>query len=139
MVLEVESLQTQVQRILQSKAFRTSEVQRNLLAYLAEKSIAGTSDNLKEYVVGLDVFAKPASYDPRQESTVRMHVARLRQKLAEYYRLEGMEDPILVDLPKGGFRVTFEPRRAAAPIASDPDVTPDVTESRRPARYWFEV
>ena len=120
MVLEIESLQTQIQRILQSKAFRTSEVQRSLLAYLAEKSIAGTADNLKEYIVGLDVFGKPASYDPRQESTVRMHVGRLRQKLAEYYRSEGMDDPVVVDLPKGGFKVTFEPR-AVAPV---PEVVP---------------
>ena len=110
MLLEVESRQTQIQRILQSKAFRTSEVQRNLLAYLADKSIGGSADGLKEYAIGLDVFGKPASFDPRQESAVRMHVGRLRQKLAEYYRLEGTEDAIVVDLPKGGFKVTFEPR-----------------------------
>jgi hypothetical protein len=110
MVLELETTHAQIQRILQSKAFRTSEIHRNLLSYLAEKSLSGTSDGLKEYTVGLDVFAKPDSYDPRQESTVRMHVARLRQKLSEYYRTEGVDDPILVDLPKGGFKLTFEPR-----------------------------
>jgi len=110
MVVELEANHTQVQRIIQSKAFRTSEVHRNLLHYLAEKSLAGTADSLKEYTVGLDVFAKPASYDPRQESVVRMHVARLRQKLAEYYRTEGLNDAVMVDVPKGGFRVTFEPR-----------------------------
>jgi hypothetical protein len=126
MVAELEANQTQVQRIVQSKAFRTSEVHRNLLNYLAEKSLSGTAGALKEYTVGLDVFAKPASYDPRQESVVRMHVARLRQKLAEYYRTEGVNDPVLVDLPKGGFRVTFEPREtapepaAAAPSAEEP-------------------
>jgi len=110
MVLELEANQTQVQRIVQSKAFRTSEVHRNLLQYLAEKSLSGAADALKEYTVGLDVFAKPASYDPRQESVVRMHVGRLRQKLAEYYRTEGAGDPIFVDVPKGGFKVTFETR-----------------------------
>src|SRR5580692_8360538 len=110
MVLELEANQTQVQRIIQSKLFRTSEVHRSLLQYLAEKSLSGTADSLKEYTVGLDVFAKPASYDPRQESVVRMHVARLRQKLAEYYRTEGLNDAVMVDVPKGGFRVTFEPR-----------------------------
>ncbi len=115
-VEELEANQTQVQRIIQSKAFRTSEVHRNLLHYLAEKSLSGTADSLKEYTVGLDVFAKPASYDPRQESVVRMHVARLRQKLAEYYRTEGVNDAVMVDVPKGGFRVTFEPRE----IAPDP-------------------
>jgi len=117
-VEELEANQTQVQRIIQSKAFRTSEVHRNLLQYLAEKSLSGTADSLKEYTVGLDVFAKPASYDPRQESVVRMHVARLRQKLAEYYRTEGMNDAVMVDVPKGGFRVTFE-QRELAPDAVD--------------------
>src|SRR5215831_2568361 len=135
MVLELETLQSQVQRILQSKAFRTSEVQRNLLAYLAEKSMSGGADALKEYAIGLDVFAKPASYDPRQESTVRMHVARLRQKLAEYYRLEGLDDPIIVDLPKGGFKVTFEPR----PVEPQPVyTTPAIVEVPRP-RYRREM
>src|ERR1041384_2447351 len=122
MVLELEGTQAQIQRILQSKTFRTSEVHRNLLNYLAEKSISGTADSLKEYTVGLDVFAKPSSYDPRQESTVRMHVARLRQKLGEYYRTEGVDDPIVVDLPKGAFKLTFEPREIrleTVPPASD--------------------
>ena len=119
MVVELEANQLQVQRIIQSKAFRTSEVHRNLLNYLAEKSLSGTADSLKEYTVGLDVFAKPASYDPRQESVVRMHVARLRQKLAEYYRTEGLDDPVIVDVPKGGFKVTFETREMApSPVAA---------------------
>ena len=110
MVLGAESTQAQLQRILHSKAFRTSEIHRNLLSYLAERSLSGTADSLKEYTVGLDVFAKPDSYDPRQESTVRMHMARLRQKLSEYYRTEGVDDPIVVDLPKGGFKLIFEQR-----------------------------
>src|SRR5215468_10828179 len=132
MVLELEALQSQVQRILQSKAFRTSEVQRNLLSYLAEKSISGNADALKEYTVGLDVFAKPASYDPRQESTVRMHVARLRQKLGEYYRTEGVDDSIIVDLPKGGFKVNFELRELRPEPAVEPaEPLPPPTPSRR--------
>jgi hypothetical protein len=94
----------------QTKAFRTSELHRNLLQYLTEKSLSGTADGLNEYTVGLDVFAKPASYDPRQESVVRMHVARLRHKLAEYYRTEGADVPVIVDIPKGAFEVTFAPR-----------------------------
>ena len=124
--VEQEASQAQIQRILQSKTFRTSEVHKSLLAYLAEKSLAGEADGLKEYTVGLDVFAKPASYDPRQESTVRMHVGRLRQKLAEYYRTEGVEDAVIVDLPKGGFRVTFEPRPVQAPVQVIAAVEPAV-------------
>ena len=118
--LDLQSHRLQVQRIVSSKAFKTSEVHRNLLNYLADKSIAGEAHNLKEYTVGLDVFGKPASYDPRQESVVRMHVGRLRQKLAEYYRTEGADDPIIVDLPKGGFALTF----VARPAAPEPDGMP---------------
>jgi hypothetical protein len=131
MVGELETTQAQIQRILQSQIFRTSEVHRNLLTYLADKSLAGAADSLKEYTIGLDVFGKPASYDPRQESTVRMHVGRLRQKLAEYYRSEGAEDPIVVDLPKGGFKVTFEPR----PALVDPAVAAVLEPAR--VRRWY--
>jgi hypothetical protein len=116
MVVETDA-NAQVRRILESKAFRTSEVHRNLLNYLAEKSLSGEADSLKEYTVGLDVFAKPSSYDPRQESVVRMHMARLRQKLGEYYRTEGIEDPVIVEIPKGAFKVTFDAKPAAPEVA----------------------
>ena len=115
-----EANQSQIERILQSKALRLSEVQRRLLSYLAEKTLAGEADDLKEYTIGIDAFGKPSSYDPRQESVVRMHVARLRQKIAEYYRTEGAADPIVVDVPKGSFRITFEPR----PTPADPPAAP---------------
>jgi hypothetical protein len=121
----------QVERILQSKVFRTSEVLRHLFGYLAEKSLDGTADSLKEYTIGLDALGKPATFDPRQESVVRMHTARLRQKLAEYYRTEGVDDPIVVEMPKGGFRVTFELRRQM-PI-SPVQVPIGIPE---PARGW---
>lgn len=111
------TVRAQVDRILQGKVFRSSGVLRNLFAYLADKCLSGEAETLKEYSIGLDVLGKPASFDPRQESVVRMHIARLRQKLAEYYRTEGLADPIVIGLPKGGFRLTFEP------------VTPIVTAS----------
>jgi hypothetical protein len=112
MVLEAEAARAQVERIFQSKTFRSSDVLRHLLSYLVDASLAGTADELKEYTVAVDALGKPSSYDPRQESAVRMQVGRLRLKLAEYYRTEGLEDPVVVDLPKGGFRVVFEPRKA---------------------------
>ncbi len=106
----IPDARVQIARILQSKSFRTSEVLCHLLAYLAEKSLDGMGEGLKEYTIGLDALGKPASFDPRQESIVRMHTARIRQKLSDYYRTEGVDDPVIVDLPKRGFKVTFEPR-----------------------------
>jgi hypothetical protein len=139
---QVDAKQAQVQRIVQSKAFRTSEVQRNLLQYLADRALAGEGDSIKEYTIGLDVFGKPSSFDPRQESSVRMHVARLRQKLAEYYRTEGTADPVFVDLPKGGFHLQFVDQGAvrdaglssAADAAQAGESSTDRSANRR---YWM--
>src|ERR1700722_12447649 len=117
----IESSHDQVERIIQSRVFRTSDVLRRLFLYLAEKSLAGESDALKEYSIGIDALGKAESFDPRQESVVRMHIARLRQKLADYYRTDGLGDAVIIDIPKGSFRVTFEARlMAEAPRAPEP-------------------
>jgi hypothetical protein len=115
MVNEVESeqnqiLQTQIDKILRSDEFRGSEVLRRLLSYLADKAISGEADQLKEYVIAIEGMGKPASYDPAHNSAVRIQVGRLRQKLADYYRSEGKQDTVVIDLPKGRFRLTCEQR-----------------------------
>ena len=84
MRLEAESVRAQVERLLRSKIFEASEAHRRLLQYLAEKTIEGSADRLKEYTVGLEALGKPESYDPRQDSIVRHQVGRLRQKLLAY-------------------------------------------------------
>lgn len=103
-----DALATEVDRILDSDTFRNSEALRRLLRFLADKRLAGEADQLKEYSVGIDALGKPATYDPRHDSTVRIQVSRLRQKLAEYYRTEGKNDTLMVDLPKGRFKLTCE-------------------------------
>jgi hypothetical protein len=105
----------QVERILHSEELRGSEALRRLLRFLAGKSVCGEADELKEYTVAIDGLGKPASYDPRQNSAVRIQVGRLRQKLADYYRTEGRHDPILIDVPKGRFKLKFELRDSSAP------------------------
>jgi hypothetical protein len=106
--------------------------------YLSEKSLSGTADGLNEYTVGLDVFAKPASYDPRRESVVRMHVARLRQKLAEYYRTEGVDGPTTEQSryrslsALAPFRSTMPYRRASLTAARNSHRSPRLASS------WLE-
>jgi hypothetical protein len=114
MTVEAEEARAQVERLLRSKTFETSEVHRRLLQYLAEKTLNGEADRLKEYTVGLEAFGKPPSYDPRHDSIVRLQVGRLRQKLATYYQTEAKGDGVVVSLPKGGFTLMFQPAVAAA-------------------------
>ena len=92
MGVAAEDIRAQVGRLIQSKTFETSEVHRRLLQYLAEKSISGEADRLKEYTIGLEAFGKPPTYDPKHDSIVRLQAGRLRQKLVAYYQAEAAGD-----------------------------------------------
>lgn len=118
----------QLQRILESKTFRNTEVLKRLLEYLGRKTIAGEADDLKEYTVGTEAFAKPPGYDPKVDSSVRVQAGKLRQKLDEYYRVEGLDDAVIVELPKGHFRLVF--REYAAPSVAPNTPLPE------PPRRW---
>jgi len=102
-----QAARQQVARILQSETFRNADSLRRLLSYLAEKSLTGQAEQLKEYTVGVEAFGKPESYDPQHDASVRIQAGKLRQKLEEYYRSEGQDDPVRVLFPKGRFRLQF--------------------------------
>jgi hypothetical protein len=124
---QAQILESQVERILHSDELRTSDVLRQILRYLMEKTLSGEADHLKEYTVAIDGLGKSVTYDPQHNSTVRIQVGRLRQKLAEYYRGEGKNDSVIVDLPKGRFKLTCEVRSAASalnPVQQSPVVEP---------------
>ena len=133
-------MENSVERVLQSGTFRNSPTSRRLLKYLSGHSLAGDADQLKEYTIGVDAFGKAADYDPRQDSTVRIQIGRLRQKLADYYRDEGKDDPFVVDLPKGRFSLICESRAAGVETApgavgrAETAVRAEPTGSRNPWR-----
>jgi hypothetical protein len=79
---------------------------------LAEKSLAGKADELKEYTIGTELFAKPDSYSPQSDPSVRVQTSRLRTRLDEYYRTEGADSDVIIHLPKGSFTLLFEMRHA---------------------------
>src|SRR6516164_5749090 len=90
----------QVEKILQSRTFSGSELLRNLFSFLAEHSIDKPNEAIKEYDIATGVLGRPQSFDSRLDSAVRVHTARLRAKLAEYYMSEGAPDAILIEVPK---------------------------------------
>jgi hypothetical protein len=129
----VRELSGLVERVLQSETFRNAPSSRRLLKYLAERSLAGDSDQLKEYTIGIDAFGKGADYNPRQDSTVRIQIGRLLQRLAEYYREEGKNDTAVIDLPKGRFHLIWEPRDLALNDVRASDEASDLSADAEPA------
>jgi hypothetical protein len=131
----------EVDRILHSEELRNSEIQRRLLKFLADKSILGEADNLKEYAVAIDGLGKSTSYDPRQNSAVRIQIGRLRQSLAEYYRTEGKQDDLIIDLPKGHFKLTCLSRSESAksPPPSSPAPVELASGFRLTSTLWNRI
>ena len=62
---------------------------------------------VKEAVIGVEVFHRPPDYDPRVDPIVRVEARRLRTRLAEYYDGPGAADPVVIQLPKGGYVPVF--------------------------------
>lgn len=54
-----------LERVVASEAFQRSPQLQRFLRFVVEEVWAGRSDRLKEYVVGTEVFGRPADYDPR--------------------------------------------------------------------------
>ena len=116
----LEAARKQVDRVLASNTLHASDVLRRLLRFLADKTFSGEADDLKEYSVGLDALGKPSTYDPRQDAGVRLQASRLRQKLDEYYRTEGKNDPLIIELPKGRFKIAWRPNFDTVPVTASP-------------------
>jgi hypothetical protein len=105
----------QVERIVNSSTLHGSESLCKLLRYLAEHSADLPGVPLKEYQIATEVFGRPADFDPQVDSTIRVQAGRLRTKLAAYYSSEGIGDPIILEMPKGGYLLSLHHRAESKP------------------------
>jgi len=108
------SVRHQLDRILASPTFQQVDRLKRFLTFVVQESVAGRSDQLKEYVIGVQVFGKEESFDPRTDPIVRVQARRLRARLVRYYRAEGQHDETIIELPKGGYSPLVRVREAGA-------------------------
>jgi serine/threonine-protein kinase len=97
----------QLDRILQSAMFKNSERLQRFLKFAVECVLDGTADQLKESVLGREVFNRGSEFDPRTDSIVRVEAQRLRRRLQEYYETEGRDDPVAIKFQPGSYAPTF--------------------------------
>ncbi|MGC2475964.1 MAG: hypothetical protein WA485_16615 [Candidatus Sulfotelmatobacter sp.] len=130
----------QIERLTKSHSLHSSESLCKLLRYLAEHSLDHPGVALKEYQIATEVLGRPLGFDPQSDSTVRVQAGRLRVKLAEYYTHEGLDDPIIVEIPKGSYTLTFHlrskpgigPTPALIPASDDNKVEVTALDRRWP-------
>src|SRR5438445_6628021 len=97
-------------RVLGSATFQPVDRLKRFLAFITHEALDGRSDQLKEYVIGVQVFGKEESFDPRTDPIVRVQARRLRARLVRYYREQGQHDAVIIELPKGGYAPVFKRR-----------------------------
>ncbi len=94
-----------LEEILKSDSFKNSKLNSKLLSYLVECSIRNITPT--EYSIAIDVFGKDSSFNPTEDTIVRVSVYNLRKKLERYYANTGKKAKVRVKIPKGHYEVQF--------------------------------
>lgn len=121
-----ELARQQVEKIATSEMFLNSDRLCRFLRFTVEAKLRGDASQIKEYLLGREVFDRNGEYDPRTDPIVRVEARRLRKKLDEYYAGPGLADPLRIEFPKGSYTPEF--REPAA-----------TTRPRRWSRLWLAV
>lgn len=128
--LTAQECLAQVDRLISSPLLQRSENLCKLVKYLAEHTLNAPTHHLKEHQIATEALGRSAEFDPQLDASVRVLAGRLRSRLAEYYQSAGAHDPILVDVPKGTYMLSFERRTGA--LESNSPAAASVTGSHEP-------
>lgn len=142
---EKDRVRAQLDRLLQSSHFRNSKRYPTLLRYIVEETLEGRGLQLKERTLGIDVFGRPSDYDTASDPIVRVTIAEIRKRIAQYYHEEAHASELRIELTPGSYIPEFLPGReheaeVALEPSSVPPVVPVVVESpvATPSRrHWL--
>lgn len=132
----------EIERLVGSDVLHGSESLCKLLRYLARQAVDNPGIPVKEYQIATEVFGRPADFDPQSDSAIRVQAGRLRSKLAEFYASEGADDPVIVELPKGTYALSFHLRagtnghRHRPGFGTEITATAAPTPSQQPTHKW---
>src|SRR5580704_17692814 len=94
--ISTEAVQAELDKILASPGFANADRLSRFLRFSVSEYLTGQTDRLKESLLGVEVFGRKPSYDPRVDAVVRTEAVKLRARLREYYESEGREDQIVI-------------------------------------------
>jgi TolB-like protein/Flp pilus assembly protein TadD len=129
--IDQQAIRAHIETVLASPILASSPRRVQLLRYLCTRALSGDGDQVNEYAIGIDVFEKSASFDPRIDSIVRTEMGRLRQKLKEYYAGGGQSSTLRIELPLRSYVPVFTSVSSEEPPAALPPPAQKPTTSKR--------
>jgi tetratricopeptide (TPR) repeat protein len=112
-----DEIRSAIDRITASDVFSRSPQLGAFLRFVAEAVLRGKADRIKAYTIGIEVLRRDTRFDPQIDPIVRVEATRLRRAIERYYAGPGLDDPIVVDLPRGAYVPTFRCRDVVVPPA----------------------
>jgi serine/threonine-protein kinase len=126
----VQAVRDHLERIVADDLFSGAARLCRFLRFTVESKISGREDQIKEFVIGREVFDRKDGYDPRLDPIVRVEARRLRAKLAEYYAGPGRTEPLRLEYPRGSY----------IPIVARPTaVVADAQPAHRRSMKWLAI
>jgi hypothetical protein len=105
---------TLIDRVAAASQFARSTRLRDFLLYVGRKSLKDDGAEIHEQEIGVQVFGRPESYDRSQDNIVRVNATELRKRIESYFATEGVEEPLVFSIPRGGYKPVFRWRHACA-------------------------
>ena len=133
-----DKIEAQLKRILATPEFVAGKKMSQFLRYVVEHSLNDQSNIIKQFTIAVEALGYGADFDPTATPSVRIVARRLRRALEQYYLAQGIEDPIRIDIPKGGYIPTFTENNTEleTPDSSEcpsPAVAPTPFEASKPS------
>jgi adenylate cyclase len=133
--LQPEQVREELHRIIGGKAIN-SERHKKFLAYIVEQTLAGRGDHIKAYTIATVVFDRGDDFDPSADPIVRVEAGRLRRTLDHYYLTAGKNNPLRIEIPKGGYQPEFHMTDSKQPHVIDKTIK---TPTSKPASNSHNV
>jgi hypothetical protein len=120
--LRADEIRDELNRIIASATFRGSLRLTSFLRYVVEAALIGNASRIKAYTVAVEALGRSENFDPQDDPIVRVEAMRLRHALANYYAGTGIDDPIVIEMPRGCYVPIFH--RSTRASGCDNDVVP---------------
>ena len=128
-----DEIRAALDRVLAAPDFTTSLRLAAFLRYVVEATLDGRAEEIKGYTIAVEALGRPPSFDPQSDPIVRVEATRLRRALERYYATTGTDDPLLIDIPKGGYVPRFLRRAEAGPETAPGAEPPEPAAPPTPA------